>query len=86
MKSSDILKSTNYNYNNLFIKKILEYNLSLNEFILLNYFINFNIVELIIADAKKHTSLSEKMIFEAYNGLICKNIIKIKVIFFISSP
>lgn len=79
MKSSDILKSTNYNYNNLFIKKILEYNLSLHEFILLNYFINFNITELNIVDAKKHTSLNEKMIFEAYNGLICKNIVKIKV-------
>ena len=46
MKSSDILRSTNFTYNNLFIKKILDYNLSLSEFILLNYFINYNVIDL----------------------------------------
>lgn len=77
MKSSDILKSTNFNYTNLFVKKILDYNLSLHEFILLNYFINYNVVELNIAEVSKYTSLSNEMIMKSYNGLISKNIIKI---------
>jgi DnaD/phage-associated family protein len=77
MKSSDILKSTNFTYNNLFIKKILEYDLSLHEFLLLNYFINYNVEELNINEIKKHTSLSNDMILNAYNGLITKKIIKI---------
>ena len=77
MKSSDILKSTNFNYNNLFIKKILDYNLSLHEFLLLNYFINYNVEELNINEIEKHTSLTDGMILEAYNGLITKKIIKI---------
>lgn len=77
MKSSDILKSTNFNYNNLFIKKILDYNLSLHEFLLLNYFINYNVEELNINEIEKHTSLTDEMILEAYNGLITKKIIKI---------
>ena len=77
MKSSDILKSMNFNYNNLFIKKILDYKLSLHEFLLLNYFINYNIVDLNIDEITKYTSLSNEMILEAYNGLITKNIIKI---------
>ena len=77
MKSSDILKSTNFNYSNLFIKKILDYNLSLHEFLLLNYFINYNVEELNINEIEKHTSLTDEMILEAYNGLITKKIIKI---------
>lgn len=77
MKSSDILKSMNFNYNNLFIKKILDYNLSLHEFLLLNYFINYNVVELNINEISKYTSLTDEMILEAYNGLITKKIIKI---------
>ena len=77
MQSSDILKSTNFNYNNLFIKKILDYNLSLHEFLLLNYFINYNVEELNINEIEKHTSLTDEMILEAYNGLITKKIIKI---------
>ena len=78
MKSSDILKSMNFNYNNLFIKKILDYNLSLDEFLLLNYFINYNIVELNINEIEKYTSLTNEKILTAYNGLITKKIIKIK--------
>lgn len=78
MKSSDLLKSTHFNYSNLFIKKISEYNLSLNEFLLLNYFINYNVSEFIITDAEKNISLSSKDILEAYNGLITKKIISIK--------
>lgn len=77
MKSSDILKSMNFTYNNLFIKKILDYNLSLHEFLLLNYFINYNIVELDINEVSKYTSLSNELILDAYNGLITKKIIKI---------
>lgn len=77
MKSSDILKSMNFNYNNLFIKKILEYDLSLHEFLLLNYFINYNVVELNIDEIAKYTSLKADMILNAYNGLITKKIIKI---------
>ena len=48
MKSSDILKSTNFTYNNIFINKIADYDLSLSEFLLLNYFINYNVTELSI--------------------------------------
>lgn len=77
MKSSDIFKSTNFNYNNLFINKILDYNLTLHEFLLLNYFINYNVIELNINEIAKYTSLSDEMILTAYNGLISKNIIKI---------
>lgn len=77
MKSSDILKSTNFNYTNMFVKKILDYNLSLHEFILLNYFINYNVIELNIEEVSKHTSLTNDMIMKSYNGLISKNIIKI---------
>lgn len=80
MKSSDILKSTNYTYNSLFIKKILDYNLSFHEFILLNYLVNFNIEELNIDDVSNHTSLTNDMILNAYNGLITKKIIKINTL------
>ena len=78
MKSSDIFKSTNFTYNNLFIKKIFDYNLSLAEFLLLNYFINYNVEELSIDEISKHLSLSNDVILEAYNGLINKKIVKIK--------
>lgn len=78
MKSSDIFKSTNFTYNNLFIKKIADYNLSLSEFLLLNYFINYNVEELSIDEISKHLSLSNEVILESYNGLINKKIIKIK--------
>lgn len=77
MKSSDILKSTNFTYNNLFINKIADYDLSLSEFLLLNYFINYNIEELSIDEISKHLSLSNDKILEAYNGLINKKIVKI---------
>ena len=77
MKSSDILKSTNFTYNNLFINKIADYDLSLSEFLLLNYFINYNIEELSIDEISKHLSLSNEKILEAYNGLINKKIVKI---------
>lgn len=78
MKKSDLIKVRNFNYNNLFIKNIVKYNLTLNEFILLNYIINYNIETLDILDAEKYTSLSSNFILEAYNGLISKKIIKIK--------
>ena len=78
MKSSDILKSTNFTYNNIFINKIADYDLSLSEFLLLNYFINYNVTELSIEEISKHLSLSNEKILEAYNGLINKKIIKIK--------
>ena len=77
MKSSDILKSTNFTYNNLFINKIADYDLSLSEFLLLNYFITYNIEELSIDEISKHLSLSNEKILEAYNGLINKKIVKI---------
>ncbi|MBR5662882.1 MAG: DnaD domain protein [Bacilli bacterium] len=78
MKSSDILKSTNFTYNNIFINKISEYDLSLPEFLLLNYFINYNVSEFSIDEASKHLSLSDEKVLEAYNGLINKKIVKIK--------
>ena len=77
MKTSDILKSTNFTYNNLLVKRLLKYNLSLNEFLLLNYFVNYNIEKFDIEETEKYTSLNSKNILEAYNGLIEKNIIKI---------
>lgn len=77
MKTSDILKSTNFTYNNLLVKRLLKYNLSLNEFLLLNYFVNYNIEKFDIEETERYTSLNSKNILEAYNGLIEKNIIKI---------
>lgn len=77
VKKSDMFRLNNFTYNNLLIKNVINYNLTLNEFILLNYFINYNVVDLNISLAKEYTSLTDKMIFDAYNGLIAKNIIKI---------
>lgn len=77
MKTKDYFKSTTFFYNNLFLKNILDYKLTLNEFILLNYFINMHIVSLDLNKAQEATYLDAKMILEAYNGLIEKKIISI---------
>ena len=77
MKTKDYFKSTTFFYNNLFLKNILDYKLTLNEFILLNYFINMHIVSLDLNKAQEATCLDAKMILEAYNGLIEKKIISI---------
>ena len=77
MKTKDYFKSTTYFYNSLFLKNIMDYNLSLNEFILLNYFINMHSNCLDLNQVEKETYLSSSMILEAYNGLIEKKIITI---------
>ena len=79
MKTTDYFKSTTFFYNNLILKKIIEYNLSLEEFILLVYLINFHITYLDIKKVSQMTYLTEKQIFTAYNGLIDKKIITISV-------
>lgn len=77
MKTKDYFKSITFFYNNLFLKNILDYKLTLNEFILLNYFINMHILSLDLKKAEEATYLSSKMILEAYNGLIEKKVISL---------
>ena len=79
MKTKDYFKSTTFFYNNFILKKILENNLSIEEFVLLVYFINFHITNLDIKDVQKNLFLTEEQIFEAYNGLIEKKIITLEI-------
>ena len=79
MKTTDYFKSTTFFYNNLILKKIIEYNLSLEEFVLLVYLMNFHVTFLDIKKVSQITYLTEKQIFNAYNGLIDKKIITINI-------
>lgn len=80
MKTTDYFKSTTFFYNNIVLKKIIEHKLSLDEFILLIYFINFHISDLDIKKASQITYLDESKILNAYNGLIEKKIISLNVL------
>ena len=79
MKTTDYFKSTTFFYNNLILKKIIEHNLSLEEFVLLVYLMNFHVTFLDIKKVSQITYLTEKQIFNAYNGLIDKKIITINI-------
>ena len=75
----DILTAKNYVINSYFLKEVLKKNLNLNEMLLLMYFVNSEIKTLDIPVIQKEIFLSQKDILEAFNTLVLKNIIELKV-------
>lgn len=72
----EIIKEKGFVISNLILKNIKKFNISINEFLLLLYFINVN-SELNINLINKYTSLEEKEILEAFDGLSSKGLIEV---------
>ncbi|MEG1015650.1 MAG: DnaD domain protein [Bacilli bacterium] len=75
----NFLKSKNLVINSLVLKNINKLNISMNEFLLLIYFMNIkNCLD--IESINDYTSLSAEEVLDAYNGLINKVLIETVVI------
>lgn len=74
----DILKTKNFIISGIIIKNIKKLNISLNEFLLLVYFINID-NKLDILSIKKYLDLSEEEIINIYSELIKKGLIEMLI-------
>lgn len=77
-KVKEILREKDFVINSLILKNIKNFNLSINEFLLLLYFINIE-EELDIEKINKYLLLSKEEIFASFENLIKKNLIEVKV-------
>jgi len=75
MSSSTYFNGYNFIVNSFVLEKIHSYNLSLNEFLLLMYFLNTNDKHFVITDLKKSLKLSKEEILSSLNVLIEKGIL-----------
>lgn len=78
MSSSTYFNGYNFVVNSVIFEKIHAYNLSLNEFLLLLYYLNFENKQFNINDLKKHLKLSRSDLLSALNGLIEKKLITLE--------
>lgn len=72
----EMIKEKDFVINSLILKNIKRFNISINELLLLLYFINVN-SELNISSISKYTSLEESEILEAFDGLTSRGLIEI---------
>lgn len=75
-KLKEIIKEKDFVINSLILKNIKKFNISINELLLLLYFININ-NELNTALINKYTSLEDSEILEAFDSLVSKGLIEI---------
>ncbi len=74
----EIIKEKDFVINPLILKNIKKFNLNLNEFLLLLYFINVN-SELDTSKINKCISLSEEEILFSFDNLVSKGLVEVKV-------
>ena len=74
----DYFKCPKYVTNSLFIKKALELNLSLEEFLMLVYFDNDFRSYLILEELSKNIGLSSEKAYEVFTNMLTKKIIDVK--------
>lgn len=72
----EIMKEKDFVINSLILKNIKKFNISINELLLLLYFININ-NELNTSLINKYTSLEESEILEAFDSLVSRGLIEI---------
>lgn len=70
----EIMKEKDFVINSLILKNIKKFNISINELLLLLYFININ-NELNTSLINKYTSLEESEILEAFDSLVSRGLI-----------
>lgn len=75
-KIKEIIKEKNFNINPLIIKNIKKFNISLNDFLLLIFFINIK-NELDTELINKYTFLTNNEILESFDSLIKKGLIEV---------
>lgn len=75
----EIIKEKDFVINPLILKNIKKFNLNINEFLLLLFFINVN-SELDTSRINKSISLTEEEILSAFDNLVSKGLIEVKVI------
>lgn len=75
-KLKEIIKEKDFVINSLILKNIKKFNISINELLLLLYFININ-NELNTTLINKYTSLEESEVLEAFDSLVSKGLIEI---------
>lgn len=75
MSSSTYFNGYNFVINSFVLEKIHSYKLTLNEFLLLLYFLNVDDKQFALADIKKHLKLNKEEILSALNVLIEKGIV-----------
>ena len=75
----EIIKEKDFVINPLILKNIKKFNLNVNEFLLLLFFINVD-SQLDISKINKSISLSEEEILSAFDNLVSKGLIEVKVI------
>ena len=74
----DYIKCPKYVTNSLFIKKALELNLSLEEFLMLVYFDNDYTSYLNMEELSKNIGLSSEKAYEVFTNMLTKKIIDVK--------
>lgn len=74
----EIIKEKDFVINSLILKNIKKFNISVNELLLLLFFVNVN-NELDIKLINKYTSLEEGEILQAFDGLVSKTLIEIVI-------
>lgn len=74
----EIIKEKDFVINPLILKNIKKFNLSINEFLLLLFFINIK-SELDISKINKFISLTEEETLSAFDTLVTKGLIEVKV-------
>ncbi len=74
-----LIKAKDYTFKRQLFKIVSDYNLSINELLLLIYFMNLDIPTLNVPEIKKETLLSEKSILESFSLLSSKGLLLIKM-------
>jgi DNA replication protein len=74
-----LIKAKDYTFKRQLFKIVADYNLSINELLLLIYFMNLDIPTLNVPEIKKETLLSEKSILESFSLLSSKGVLAIKM-------
>lgn len=74
----ELMKIKNFVINPILMKNIYKYSLTLNEFLLLLYFINIS-CELNLDDIKKYIGLNDEQILDCFNSLVQKKVIELIV-------
>ncbi len=77
-KIKEFIKSKNFSINPLILKNIKKFNISVNDFLLLLFFINI-INELDMKLINNYTSLTEEEILTSFDNLIKKGLIEVNI-------
>ena len=75
-----LVKEKNYSFNYLIFNLVKEYDLSLEEFILLIYFLNQDNPSLDVEKIKAITKLEINKILESFTSLSTKGLVSIKIL------